>query len=72
MDILETILLLLSLLLDIQSKKCPTSNKRIYPQTFITLNEIITIYSHIALQGLSGGFKEQYLILSLKSLRLVK
>lgn len=42
-----------------------------YPQTFITLNEIITVYLYVALQGLSGGFKEQYPTLSLKSLRLL-
>lgn len=43
-----------------------------YPQNCITLSEIITTYLYIALQGLSGCFKEQYPILTLKSLRLVK
>lgn len=74
MDISKTILLLLSLLLllYITRKKCPTSNKHMYPQNCITLSEIITTYLYIALQGLSGCFKEQYPILTLKSLRLVK
>lgn len=80
MDISKTILLLLLLLLllslllllYITTKKCLTSNKHMYPQNCITLSEIITNYLYRALQGLSGSFKEQYPILSLKSLRLFK